>query len=128
MDTNEEKNKYKILIVEDEPSLRDALQKSFERKNFTVLTAEDGEKGMQSAMDNLPSLILLDIMMPHIDGFSTLQLLKGKQETKDIPVILLTNLGQDEDRKRGHELGAVEYLVKADTPLEEIIKISLKYL
>ncbi len=118
----------RVLIVEDESSLREALRRKFEGQGFQVNVAEDGETGLQSAVDQKPDIILLDIMMPHIDGFSLLTLLKDHQNLKNVPVILLTNLGQSDDEKRGLELGAVEYLVKADHSLADIINIVNKYI
>jgi len=118
----------RVLIVEDESSLREALRRKFEGQGFQVNVAEDGETGLQSAVDQKPDIILLDIMMPHIDGFSLLTLLKDHQNLKNVLVILLTNLGQSDDEKRGLELGAVEYLVKADHSLADIINIVNKYI
>ena len=116
--------KTKILIIEDEEMLSNMYKVKFENEGFEVETALNGADGLELAAKEMPSIILLDIIMPKIDGFAVLQKLKADPKTKDIPVILLTNLGQDEDVTRGKQLGAVGYLVKANhTPSEVVDKV-----
>ncbi len=99
-------------------------QVKFEHEGFQILKAVDGEQGLQVAAKEKPDFILLDVIMPKMDGFSVLKKLKADEVTKNIPVMLLTNLGQDEDVKKGNELGAVGYLVKANiTPSEVLNKV-----
>ncbi len=116
-----ENKDIKILIVEDDNFLVDMYTTKFELEGFQVLAAEDGEKGIELAREEKPDIILLDILMPKKDGFSTLEDLKKEDVTKDIPVILLTNLGQKEDVKKGFDLGAAGYLIKAHFMPSEVV-------
>ncbi len=104
----------KILIVDDDALLVRMYQKKLENDGYIVATADDGETALQKVQELKPDLILLDIMMPKVNGLQVLAILKEDKETSSIPVILLTNVGSsDEDVNRGLELGAVAYLVKA---------------
>ncbi len=116
-----ENKDIKILIVEDDSFLVDMYTTKFELEGFQVVSAEDGEKGFELAQSEHPHVILLDILMPKMDGFTTLEELKKNNDTKDIPVILLTNLGQKEDVKKGFELGAAGYLIKAHFMPSEVV-------
>jgi DNA-binding response OmpR family regulator len=99
-------------------------QVKFQNDGFTMIKANNGEEGLQLADKEKPDFILLDVIMPKMDGFTVLKKLKENPNTKNIPVLLLTNLGQDEDVKKGNELGAVGYLVKANiTPSEVVAKV-----
>ncbi|MBI4091082.1 MAG: response regulator [Candidatus Komeilibacteria bacterium] len=116
--------KIKILIVEDEEMLSTMYKVKFENEGYDVYAATNGAEGIELAAQNVPDLILLDIIMPKVDGFAVLKKLKENPKTKDVPVILLTNLGQDEDISRGKELGATGYLIKANnTPSEVVAKV-----
>jgi len=114
--------KQKILIVEDDEFLSGMYITKFTMEGFHVVFAEDGELGLAKAKVELPKLILLDILLPKKNGFEVLQELKSEETTKQIPVILLTNLSQEDDIKRGYELGAVDYLVKAYNIPSEVVK------
>lgn len=104
----------KILLVDDDLLLVRMYQKKLENDGYIVATADDGETALQKVQELKPDLILLDIMMPKVNGLQVLAILKEDKETESIPVILLTNVGgSDEDVNRGLELGAVAYLVKA---------------
>ncbi len=114
----------KILLVEDDSFLLSMYSTKFEMENFQVVIAEDGEKGWKLASKEKPSIILLDIKLPKMDGFEVLKKLKSNKDTSNIPVILLTNLSQKEDKDKGVELGADDYLVKAHfMPSEVVSKI-----
>ena len=116
--------KTKILIVEDEEMLSTMYKVKFENDGYEVFSATNGADGIEMAKKEGPKIILLDIIMPKIDGLAVLKKLKEDPKTKPIPVILLTNLGQDEDITRGKELGAVGYLIKANnTPSEVVTKV-----
>lgn len=116
--------KIKVLIVEDDKFLADIYQTKFELEGFKVFVAGDGEQGLKLAKSKEPAIILLDILLPKLDGFAVLQTLKQQEETKSIPVILLTNLGQKEDVQKGLNLGAADYLIKAHfKPSETVEKI-----
>lgn len=116
--------KKKILIIEDEEMLSTMYKIKFENEGYDVMVANDGAAGLEKAFSEHPDIILLDIIMPKIDGFAVLKKLRDSDETRNVPVILLTNLGQDEDVSRGKELGAVGYLIKANnTPSEVVEKV-----
>lgn len=114
--------KTKVLLIEDEEMLANMYEVKFKNEGFDITKALDGEDGLKKAKEIIPDLILLDIIMPKMDGFSVLQALKGDAKTKNIPVILLTNLGQEEDIARGKEMGSVGYLVKANITPAEVVE------
>jgi DNA-binding response OmpR family regulator len=117
-------DKVKILLVEDDFFLADIYQTKLAVEDFDVVVAQDGAEGLQKAQTEEPDLILLDIMLPKMDGLEVLKKLKADNRTKHIPVILLSNLGQEFVVKGGMNLGAVDYLLKSDlTPREVIDKI-----
>lgn len=103
-----------LLLIEDDPIMLRMYRKIFELEGFEVDLAAGGEEGLAKAKKDKPVLILLDIMMPKIDGFEVLRLLKEDSETKDIPVVLLTNLAGTQDAERAVSMGAVKYLVKSE--------------
>ena len=115
------KETIKILLVEDDTFLVEMYTTKFELEGFEVVSAEDGKRGLELAKKENPDVILLDILMPKMDGFEVLDELKKEAVTKDIPVILLTNLGQQDDIKKGFEKGAVGYLVKAHFMPSEVV-------
>ncbi|PIR13808.1 response regulator [Candidatus Falkowbacteria bacterium CG11_big_fil_rev_8_21_14_0_20_39_10] len=112
----------KILLIEDDPFLLNMYTTKFELENFKVVTAEDGEKGLKLASQELPDIVLLDIMLPKMDGYEVLKALKADEKTKAIPVILLTNLSQKDEVKQGMTLGAEDYLIKAHFMPSEVVK------
>jgi len=113
----------KILIVEDDKFLRELIsQKLSKQDEFEVVEAIDGEKGLKKIEEEKPDLILLDLILPGIDGFEVLSKAKDNPETSSIPVIILSNLGQKDEIERGLKLGANDYLVKAHFTLGEIIE------
>ncbi|MBU1165202.1 response regulator [Patescibacteria group bacterium] len=117
-------NKKTILLVEDDEFLAELYATKLNLEGYEVLVASDGEKGFKTASDKIPDLILLDIILPKMDGFEILKKLKANKKTKDIPVILLTNLSQKDEVKKGLDLGANDYLIKAHfMPSEVISKI-----
>lgn len=120
--------KIQVLIVEDDEFLSGIYQKKFEMEGFKVIVATDGEKGLGEAKKKKPNLILLDILLPKLDGFAVLSKLKADPETKDIPVILLTNLGQKDDVDKGIEAGAADYLIKAHFKPSEVVEKARKVL
>ena len=118
----------KVLIVEDDPSVIQMYSMKFKEGGHEVLQATTGVEGLDLARKEKPDLILLDIIIPQFDGFAVLEKLREDVSTKNIPVILLTNLSQDTDQKRGKELGAKEYLVKAHLTPSEVFKKVEKYI
>ncbi|OGY79657.1 MAG: hypothetical protein A3B74_02700 [Candidatus Kerfeldbacteria bacterium RIFCSPHIGHO2_02_FULL_42_14] len=114
----------KILLVEDDEMLAGLYAEKFEMEGYVVFIATNGFDGLKIANEKIPDFILLDIIMPKMDGFVTLKRLKKNPKTKDIPVILLTNLGQEDDVNKGRSLGAVDYFIKANhTPSEIVQKV-----
>lgn len=112
-----------VLLVEDDEMLNAMYKAKFEKEGYTVLTAFNGSEGVKQVEANGPDIVLLDIIMPKMDGFVALKKIK-KGPNKDVPVILLTNLGQEEDIKKGKELGAADYYIKANhTPAEVVDKV-----
>jgi DNA-binding response OmpR family regulator len=115
-------NKTTILLVEDNAILAKMLNEELAEAGFEVLHAYDGEVGLRIAKKEIPSLILLDILLPQMNGFDVLEALKKTKATKKIPVILLTMLGSEKDKERGFSLGATDYIVKSKYALKEIVK------
>lgn len=115
-------NKERILIIEDDFFIRELYERQFSKEGYTVLSAEDGPTGLVMSAQEKPDLILLDIMLPKLNGLDLLRTLKTKEETKSIPVILLTNLGQESVIKEGFELGAESYLIKSAYTPSQIIE------
>ena len=114
----------KILIIEDDKFLRELITRKLIQENFEISEAVDGEEGLKKIKEEKPALILLDLILPGIDGFEVLTKMKEDPGLASIPVIILSNLGQREDVERGLKLGAVDYLVKAHfTPNEIIDKV-----
>ncbi len=112
----------KVLLVEDDSFISKMYVTKFTLQKFDVLAAADGEEGLRMAIENIPDIILLDIMLPKMDGWQVLEHLKVNQTTKNIPVLLLTNLGAQEDIERGLQLGATDYMIKAHFIPSEIIE------
>ena len=119
------KNKgKKVLLVEDDVTLVDMYSLKFKEEGYNLLTAENGETGLALALKEIPDVILLDIMMPKMDGFAVLAELKKNATTKNIPVLMLSNLGQTADVEKGEAMGAKDYIVKASmTPTQVVDKV-----
>ncbi|MBU0613029.1 response regulator [Patescibacteria group bacterium] len=116
--------KQKILLIEDDKMLLEMYTAKFTREGFDIKTAENGSDGLKAAREMKPDMVLLDIIMPKLDGFATLKEIRKDENIKDVPVILLTNLGQDQDIQKGKDLGADDYFVKANhTPTEIVEKV-----
>lgn len=113
---------------EDDKFLSNIYKTKLTKIGFQVDHALNGEEALKMARENKPDLILLDLIMPVKDGFETLKELKADSSLKDVQVIILSNLSQEEDRQRVLNLGAVEYVVKADVSFSEIVKLVKKYL
>lgn len=124
-----EKNKKKILVVEDDPMISSIYEAKLKADGFEVAIAVDGGKGLELARQDKPDLVMLDVILPGLDGFSVLEEIKKDKATKHIPVIMLTNLGTEDDKVKGQKMGALDYLVKASlTPgqISDKIKNVLK--
>jgi CheY-like chemotaxis protein len=110
----------RILLAEDDRILRKAGEVSLKKKGYEVISAVDGEDALAKARDHTPDLVLLDVMMPKLNGFEVLYALKGEAGLRDIPVIMLTNLEQPSDIQRAKEAGAHSYLVKSNMNLDDL--------
>ena len=111
----------KILIIEDEPSLQKTLGVALRAEGYDVKQASDGEMGVLLTQKEKPDLILLDLVLPKKNGFEVLKEVKGDDSTRDIPVIVLTNLETVEDVGTALELGATTYLVKAHYEISDVM-------
>jgi len=116
--------KGKILVVDDEVYIVHILDFSLGMEGYEVVTALDGEQGLEKAFSERPDLIVLDIMMPKLDGYETCKMLKTDERTKDIPVILLSAKGRNIDQKVGFEIGADDYIVKPFSPRKLVERIN----
>ena len=117
-------SKKNILIIEDDKFLRELIVQKIFKEGYNVSEAIDGEEGVKKIREEKPDLVLLDLILPGIDGFEVLTQIKNEPELSAIPIIILSNLGQKEDVEKGMKLGAVDYLIKAHfTPGEIIDKI-----
>lgn len=114
--------KKKIIIIEDDDIVLKALNIKLLKAGYEVLSAADGEIGLEMIRQENPDLVLLDILMPQMNGFQVLTGLKNDPHTKNIPVVILSNLNQEDDIKKGMKLGALDYFVKSTTSLDEILK------
>ncbi len=118
----------KILIVEDDPMISGMYKIRLEQDGFKVILADNGSTGLEVAIKDKPDLILLDIMMPQLDGFTVLKELRAKPAFKNLPIVMLTNLGTDEDKAKGEQFGATDYLVKANLTPTQVSEAVKKYL
>lgn len=114
--------KNKILIVEDERSLMAPLRKKFKLEGFEVVEANDGEKGLELAKKENPDLILLDVVMPNMDGMTMLKKLRKEKKMKKTPVIFLTNLADVNYVNEAIDLDVFDYLVKSNWRIEDVVK------
>ena len=114
-------NPIKILLIEDDPFLLSMYSIKFEAEGFVVISADDGEKGLEAAKKTDSDIILLDILMPKMNGFEVLEKLKEDERTRKIPIILLTNLNQKDEIEKGLILGADDYLIKAHFMPSEVV-------
>jgi DNA-binding response OmpR family regulator len=115
--------KKKILLVEDEADMAYAVALQLEAKNYLVLTVRDGLAGLDMARKEKPDLIILDVMLPKMDGYKVCRLLKFDEQYKDIPIIMFTARIQENDKKMGKEVGADAYITKPFDPKELLDKI-----
>lgn len=110
-----------ILIVEDEMSLLRVLEQKFKQEGFEVVLAKDGLEGLQKFKEQVPDLMLVDIIMPHLDGITMLGKIRQEPNGKNVPAILLTNLSDAEKAQEGIKHGVYDYLVKAEWKLADVV-------
>jgi len=113
--------KVKILMVEDDRFLRKIYRDKLTKAGFEFIEATNGIEGTNKVISERPDLVLLDLILPRKNGFDVLIDMKSNKNTKNIPVIILSNLGQESDVKRGLTLGAQDYLVKTEVSLSEVV-------
>lgn len=111
----------RVLVIDDEPAIADVLRMLLEFRGHEVLTADDGSRGFATARRQSPDVIVLDLMMPVMDGFTALEALRGDERTAEIPVVILSALGSTEVRQRCHDLGARAFLQKPYNP-EDLLR------
>ncbi len=111
----------KILVVDDDRTITDLLKKYLEKNGYEVIAINEASEGLELAMTRKPDLIVLDVMMPIINGFNFCRLVKAEEDTRDIPIILLTSRNKMKDIEIGLEMGAEAYLIKP-LNIEELIK------
>lgn len=114
-----------VLVIEDDAHYAHILQEKFEKKGFKVILAENGELGLKAAERKNPDIITLDVMLPIINGFDVLRTLKAQEQTKSIPVIMHTTLGQREDIQKAFDMGCEDYLIKTQSVPEDVVDRAL---
>jgi len=117
------KNDIRILVVDDEPDVLELVVYHLEKEAYRVDVADTGDKALKMARENLPSLLVLDLMLPGINGLEICRLLKRDPKTRDIPILMLTARAAEEDRIKGLELGAHDYVTKPFSPRELVLRI-----
>lgn len=115
------KPKAKILLVEDDDTLAEIYRQRLQLEGFDTCRSKDGESALQDAIDFKPDLILLDVMMPRMNGFDVLDILHSTEQTKNIRIVMLTALSQPKDAERAKELGADDFLVKSQVVISDVV-------
>lgn len=113
---------FKVLLVEDDNNLREIYEARLQAEGYNIVTARDGEEALGVAKAEVPDLVISDVMMPRVSGFEMLDILRNTDSLKSVKVIMLTALGQADDKTRANSLGADRYLVKSQVTLEDIVK------
>ncbi|MEJ5187337.1 MAG: response regulator [Candidatus Geothermincolales bacterium] len=117
--------KYRILLIEDDPTITSVVELNLRLDNYEVFLASDGEEGLKMVEEVDPDLIILDVMMPKMDGWQVLMELKSREDTRDIPVIMLTAMGDERSRVIGLRGGADDYISKPFSPLELTARVKV---
>ena len=115
----------KVLLIEDDQFLSSLLKNRLEKERYEVILAHDGEQAIEALRNNKPDIILLDIILPGKSGFEVLEEMRSDpqlNDKRDIPVVVISNLGQESDMERGKELGVVDYYVKARISIDDLVK------
>ena len=111
----------RILVVDDEESIQELMSSMLAERGYETVRAMDGEEGLKKLETFKPDIILLDLILPGLDGFETLERIKDNPQTSGIPVLILSNLGQRDEIEKGLKLGAIDFMVKAHFTPEEIV-------
>lgn len=126
MGTNKEK--YTIVLAEDELFLSRTYENKLTLEGYTIILAHDGEEAIEHIRRSTPDLVLLDLIMPKKNGFEVLETIKQDEQIKHIPVIITSNLGQDSDIEKAMGLGAVDYIIKSNISLKDLVAKVQEYL
>ncbi len=118
--SNENEKKIKVLLAEDDKFISRAYFDGLTRGGFDVVLAVDGNEAIEQVASFKPDIVLLDLIMPEKNGFEVLEEIKNNDSTKQTPVIILSNLGQDTDIQKGRDLGAIDYLIKSNSSLDQV--------
>jgi DNA-binding response OmpR family regulator len=113
---------HRILIVEDDKFVRELISQKLTEEKFEVSSAKDGEEGVLKIESEKPDLVLLDLILPGIDGFEVISKIRENPDTESIPIVILSNLGEKKDVDRGIKLGANDYMIKAHFTPKEIVE------
>jgi CheY-like chemotaxis protein len=114
----------KILFVEDDPLINKIYSTRLKADGHEVFTAENGEEGLKAAQEQMPDLIVLDVMMPRMDGFAVLEQLRSREQFKDKPILMYSNLNNEDEIARAKQMGVTEFIVKANlSPMQMVEKI-----
>lgn len=114
--------KGKILIIEDDRYISKMYQLKLSLEGYDVQVADNGRTGVDKVKEFMPDIILLDILMPELDGFEVLQIIKSEEATKAIPVLIMSNLGQEDHIQKGMEMGAIGYIVKSQFTPSKVVE------
>lgn len=117
-----QKDKKRVLIVEDDALLAQVLMDKFKKEEFAVINVTNGLDVKGKVLQFKPAIILLDLILPGLDGFEVLKLLKDNEQTKNIPVVVISNLGSESDVRSAKSLGADDYFIKANISLEDLLQ------
>jgi len=117
------KDEIRILVVDDEPDVLELVVFHLEKENFKVAVADTGDEALKMALTHVPSLLVLDLMLPGVNGLEICRLLKRNPKTRDVPILMLTARAAEEDRVRGLELGAHDYVTKPFSPRELVLRV-----
>ena len=117
----EEEKKIRVLVVDDDQTLLDMYSERLGASNFEVITAADGEEALKITREKMPDCILLDILLPKMNGFDVLHSIRATEETKNIPVIMLTALVQESNKEKGMAEGADDFILKSETTSTDVI-------
>ncbi len=112
----------KVLLIEDDPFLSSLLGNRLKREGFDVLSVKSGNEAVKSLKSFVPDLVLLDLILPGKSGFEVLEEMKADPQAPKVPVVVISNLGQESDLARGRELGAVDYIIKARTTIDDMVQ------
>lgn len=113
--------KKKILLIEDDQQISKVYEIQLKREGFITITSRDGDDAVEIFSKENPDLVVLDLMLPKRDGFGVLEYIRKTAKNKDVPILVISNLGQKGDRLRAMELGATSYMIKVDHPIKDII-------